>query len=127
MRDALNEIAEALMTRIETLNPILNAFVDADRQDVVNQIALIEERRASGQPLPLLGAAFSIKDNLWLGGRPATYGSPLYRGITSRDSASVARFKTMGALCMGGPIRRNWRKGHTSNPTHGTRIYALVD
>ena len=123
MRDALtlNEIAEALMTRIETLNPILNAFVDADRQDVVNQIALIEQRRASGQPLPLLGAAFSIKDNLWLGGRPATYGSPLYRDfIAPRDSASVARLKTMGALCVGVTNSAELAcKGHTSNPTHG--------
>lgn len=124
MRGALTlaEIADALMARIEALNPTLNAFVDADRHDMARQIASIEARRAAGQSLPLLGAAFSIKDNLWLGGRPATYGSPLYRDfVAPHDSACVARLKSKGALCVGVTNSAELAcKGHTSNPLHGT-------
>jgi aspartyl-tRNA(Asn)/glutamyl-tRNA(Gln) amidotransferase subunit A len=117
----LVEIADALMGRIEALNPTLNAFVDADRHDVACQIASIEVLRASGQSLPLLGAVFSIKDNLWLGGRPATYGSPLYRDfVAPHDSACVARLKAMGALCVGVTNSAELAcKGYTSNPLHG--------
>lgn len=117
----LAEIAAALMARIEALDPTLNAFVDADRHDVACQIAAIEASRATGQSLPLLGAVFSIKDNLWLEGRPATYGSPLYRDfVAPRDSACVARLKEMGALCIGVTNSAELAcKGHTSNPLHG--------
>ncbi len=96
------ELAESTLARIEAINPSLIAFVDADHADVMRQVEAIEVRRRAGEALPLLGSVFSIKDNLWLGGRPATYGSQVYRHhVAPCDSAVVARLKRLGALCIG--------------------------
>ena len=116
------ELAESTLARIEAFNPSLIAFVDADHADVMRQVETIEARRRAGETLPLLGSVFSIKDNLWLGGRPATYGSHVYRHhIAPCDSAVVARLKRLGALCIGITNCPEFAcKGHTSNALHGT-------
>jgi len=116
------ELAESTLARIEAINPSLIAFVDADHVDVMRQVEAIEVRRRAGEALPLLGSVFSIKDNLWLGGRPATYGSQVYRHhVAPCDSAVVARLKRLGALCIGITNCPEFAcKGHTSNSLHGT-------
>ncbi len=119
---SLAQIAESTLTRIEAFNPSLLAFVDADHSDVMRQVEAIEVRRRSGEKLPLMGSVFSIKDNLWLGGRPATYGSMVYRHhVAPCDSAIVARLKRLGALCIGITNCPEFAcKGHTSNSLYGT-------
>ena len=114
-------LVESLLARIAALNPVLGAMVDVDVEGAMAQAAQADKRAAAGDHLPLLGVPFSVKDNLWVGRRPATYGSVLFaEHIASRDSWSVARLKAHGAVCIGLTNCSEFAcKGVTSNPLHG--------
>lgn len=115
------ELADALCTRIEALNPQLNAFVSFDADLVRRQAWHIQNRVAAGERLPLAGVPVSVKDNLWVGGSPASCGSRFFADfIAPRDSWSVARLRDAGALILGLTNCSEFAcKGVTSNPLHG--------
>ena len=115
------EAAQAVLARVERLNPHLGALVDVDAEGALAQAAAIDARARRGERLPLMGVPFTVKDNLWVKGRPATYGSRLYAGHRApRDSWAVARLKAMGAVCIGITNTPEFAcKGMTDNPLHG--------
>ena len=78
--------------------------------------------------LPLAGVPFSVKDNLWVAGRPATYGSKLYADhMAPRDSWSVERLKKLGAICIGITNTPEFAcKGATENPARARALYAAI-
>jgi aspartyl-tRNA(Asn)/glutamyl-tRNA(Gln) amidotransferase subunit A len=115
------DLIEHLLARIARLDPQLHAMVDIDVADALAQAASVDRLAAQGKHLPLLGVPFTVKDNLWVGGRPATYGSALFADhVAPRDSWSVARLKANGAICLGITNCSEFAcKGVTSNPLHG--------
>ena len=115
------EVAQAMCARIERFNPVYNAFVAYDRAKVMAAAAQIDARLARGEKLPLAGVPFSVKDNLWLAGHAATFGSHLFAGhIAPRDSWSVARLRELGALPLGVTACSEFAcKGFTSTLLHG--------
>ena len=110
-----------MVARVARLEPLLNAFADFD-PDVPLAIARAVDRRlAEGETLPLAGVPFTVKDNLWLAGRPATFGSRLFSDfVAPRDSWCVARLRALGAVPLGVTNCSEFAcKGTTVTPLHG--------
>ena len=124
------ELIEHLLTRISDLDSQLGAMVDVDVDGAFAQARHTDRLAAAGVDLPLLGVPFTVKDNLWVESRPATYGSKLFADfIAPRDSWSVARLKAAGAICIGITNCSEFAcKGITTNPLHGiTRNPWMLD
>src|SRR5882672_12212894 len=92
------ELTEALLARIDALNPRLNAFCL-----VAHDVARRGAREAEiavmkGEPLGLLhGVPVSVKDVLFTRGMRTTGGSRLYADlIPEHDAVSVGRLKAAG-------------------------------
>jgi aspartyl-tRNA(Asn)/glutamyl-tRNA(Gln) amidotransferase subunit A len=116
------ELAEAMCKRVALLEPMLNAFSDFD-PDVPLAIARdVDRRLAAGESLPLAGVPFTVKDNLWLAGRPATFGSRLFADfVAPRDSWCVARLRALGGVPLGVTNCSEFAcKGITTTPLHGS-------
>lgn len=116
------EVAQAQCARVLQLQPQLNAFVDFTPDAVLSAARAVDRRLAAGEHLPLAGVTFSVKDNLWLDGRPATFGSRVFAGfIAPRDSWCVARLRALGAVPLGVTHCSEFAcKGITATPLHGT-------
>lgn len=115
------EVAQAMCARVERLEPLLNAFADFDPTLPLAAAAEVDRRLAAGESLPLAGVPFTVKDNLWLGGRPATFGSRLFADfVAPRDSWCVARLRALGAVPLGMTNCSEFAcKGITATPLHG--------
>src|SRR5262249_38989317 len=94
------ELMEAVIARIEALNPQVNAvcataFARARREAKAAEKAVLE-----GEPLgPLHGLPAGIKDLHDAEGLLTTHGSPLYRDhVAVADCAMVANIRRAGAI-----------------------------
>ncbi len=117
------ELVMASLTRIERLNPLLNAFVA-----VCPERALAEaDGIAPGDPRPLCGVPIGVKDLLSAtAGLPTTHGSAGFGDwIADHDAAHVRRLREAGAIVVGKtntpelglrPVTENERFGPTRNP-----------
>ncbi|MBX9827209.1 MAG: amidase [Xanthobacteraceae bacterium] len=110
------------MAHVQKVNPSLNALIHFDPDFVLDQARGADRRRASGERGPWLGVPVTAKDNLWLGGRPATNGSTLFRDFVAPENAiSVARLRQAGAVFLGSTNCSEFAcKGVTTNLLHGT-------
>ncbi len=115
------ELAGALVARAQKLEPRLNAFADFDPAVPLAAARQVDARLAGGELLPLAGVPFTVKDNLWLGGRPATFGSKVFADfVAPRDSWCVARLRALGAVPLGVTNCSEFAcKGITATPLHG--------
>ncbi|MEO8524707.1 MAG: amidase [Caldimonas sp.] len=116
-----HEVAQAMCERIARLEPQLNAFADFDPDVPLGAARSVDQRLVAGEDLPLAGVPFTVKDNLWLGGRPATFGSRVFSGfVAPRDSWCVARLRALGAVPLGMTNCSEFAcKGITATPLHG--------
>ena len=96
------EALESCLERVETLNGAVNAvctFNPRAREDALE----VDRRLAGGgEPRPLEGVPFLVKDNIDTGGLRTTYGS-LVRAdnVPAEDAISVERLKAAGAVVVG--------------------------
>jgi Asp-tRNA(Asn)/Glu-tRNA(Gln) amidotransferase A subunit family amidase len=97
------DLVEAILARIEVLNPRLNAFclIAADVARVAAHEASIAVMK--GEPLGLLhGVPLSIKDALFTRGLRTTAGSSVFADlIPEEDAIAVARLRAAGAVILG--------------------------
>lgn len=95
-------IVEQALTRIETLNPRLNAFtaVTADR---ARAKARLIDATSDKKSLPLAGVPFAVKNLFDIGGLPTVAGSKINRGHppAKRDSPLIERLEAAGAVLVG--------------------------
>ncbi len=134
------EVLDAVLDRIERLNPKLNAFVtltdeQARREAKAAERALSKKGARLG---PLHGVPFSVKDLVITKGVRTTFGTPLYRdNVPSEDAPMVERLKAAGAIMLGktntptfgwigathnllfGPTRNPWNLGRTPGGSSG--------
>ena len=117
------EVTEAILDRIETVDPQLNAFCISMADSARATALSIDEQVSRGEdPGRLAGVPISIKDNLYIEGERTTFGSKWFEdNVTSEDTPLVARLKEAGAVLIG---RTNspefgW-KGATDNLVFGT-------
>jgi aspartyl-tRNA(Asn)/glutamyl-tRNA(Gln) amidotransferase subunit A len=97
------EVTDAALARLEEVEPKLNAFCYVDAEGARAAAAASDERRKAGETLgPLDGVPFSVKDNLFVAGLPATWGSKLWKSfVPEQDDISVERLKKAGAVNLG--------------------------
>ncbi|MGQ4424584.1 amidase, partial [Streptomyces violaceoruber] len=97
------EVTEAVLNRMESLNPVLHAFCEPTQDLARSTAAEVSERIAHGDPVgPLAGVPISIKDLLAVKGVRTAMGSPIYRNfVPDEDDIVVERVKASGAVILG--------------------------
>jgi Asp-tRNA(Asn)/Glu-tRNA(Gln) amidotransferase A subunit family amidase len=97
------ELVEAHLTRIQELNPKLNAFVQIDVEGARRQALRAEAAVRDGRELGVLhGVPLSIKSSVEVAGLRWEAGTKLRAGIVGeRDAPLVARLRQAGAIILG--------------------------
>lgn len=115
------EVFDGFAARIDALNPLLNALVRFDPRVGRAEAEAVDRRLASGETLPLAGVPFTVKDNLWVKGRPASQGSKLFADfVAPEDAPAVARLRAAGAVYLGTTNCSEFAcKGNTTNRLFG--------
>ena len=105
------------ISRIERLNPVLNAVIAVD-PTAMEQARKVDE---SGQRGPLAGMPVLIKDNIEVAGPlPTTAGSlALVNNVTNRDAPLVARMRQAGAVIVGKANLSEWANIRSSDSISG--------
>jgi aspartyl-tRNA(Asn)/glutamyl-tRNA(Gln) amidotransferase subunit A len=114
---------EAVLARLAAVNPAINAVVALDRDRARADARSSAARWQAGDALsPLDGVPISVKDNLYLQGLPATWGSRLYEDfVPEHDEPAVARLRAAGAVLFGKTnVPEFTVQGYTSNLLFGT-------
>ena len=116
------EATRAVLTRIERLNPILNAF-NLVSEKALDEAKASEARWMAGQPKGLLdGVPVSIKDIILTKGWPTLRGSKTVdpKGPWHDDAPATARLREHGAVLIGktNTPEFGW-KGVTDSPLTG--------
>ena len=97
------EIADAVLARIERLNPRLNAYLTVTA-DLAREEAKAAEGRASRGELigPLDGIPYSIKDLEPTAGIRTTFGSKFFEdNVPTEDGALAGRLRRSGGVLLG--------------------------
>jgi len=97
------EITDAIIERIEKLNPIINAYCTMTFDLARDMAKAADEKVKKGQKFGLLnGIPVSIKDLMMTKGIRTTFGSKLYENfIPEEDSIIVNRIKKAGCVILG--------------------------
>jgi aspartyl-tRNA(Asn)/glutamyl-tRNA(Gln) amidotransferase subunit A len=116
------EVTQAVLARIEQLNPKLNAFCLVS-ETAVDDAKASEARWAAGQPRGLLdGVPVSIKDIILTKGWPTLRGSKTIdaKGPWNDDAPATARLREHGAVLLGKTTTPEFGwKGVTDSPLTG--------
>jgi aspartyl-tRNA(Asn)/glutamyl-tRNA(Gln) amidotransferase subunit A len=120
------ELTKLMLSRIERLNPKLNAYIT-----VTAELALAQARKAEAELFaprgrqgrrdrgPLHGVPISLKDNIHTAGIRTTAGSKILRDfIPKEDAVVVAQLKDAGAVLLGKTNMHEFAYGVTSNNPH---------
>jgi amidase len=97
------EVLEAHLTRIDDLNPQVNAIVTMDTEQALLEADKADQNIIEGNYLGLLhGVPVAHKDLFDTAGMRTTYGSPIYADhIPDKDALIVERLKGAGAISVG--------------------------
>jgi aspartyl-tRNA(Asn)/glutamyl-tRNA(Gln) amidotransferase subunit A len=97
------QLLEQSLGRLDALEPVLNAFTHVDRDGALAAATAATARQTAGTRLsPLDGVPISVKDNIFVAGLPARWGSLLFRDhIPDRDDICVERLRAAGAVIVG--------------------------
>ncbi|GAB4339875.1 MAG: amidase [Candidatus Abyssubacteria bacterium] len=116
------EVINAVLNRIETLNPKVNAFCalvpdEARKQAKAAETALMRKKKVG----PLCGIPVSIKDLIFTAGIRTTGGSRIYEHfVPEQDETAVARLRAAGAIILGKTNTPEFGyKAVTDNPLFG--------
>jgi Asp-tRNA(Asn)/Glu-tRNA(Gln) amidotransferase A subunit family amidase len=114
------ELMDAVLARIDALQPRLNAFCLLRAEDARREAA--EAERARGDLGPLHGIPVSIKDLTSTKGIRTTFGSRAYaQNVPDVDAVFVTRLREAGAILLGKTNTPEFgNKGVTESPLHGT-------
>jgi aspartyl-tRNA(Asn)/glutamyl-tRNA(Gln) amidotransferase subunit A len=120
------ELTKLMLSRIELLNPKLNAFIT-----VAAEIALAQAKKAEAELLaprgrkghrdrgPLHGIPISLKDNIYTKDIRTTAGSKILKDfIPQHDAQVVTQLKKAGAVLLGKTNLHEFAYGVTSNNPH---------
>jgi aspartyl-tRNA(Asn)/glutamyl-tRNA(Gln) amidotransferase subunit A len=120
------ELTDFMLTRIERLNPKLNAYIT-----VTAELALAQAKKAESELFaprgrkghrdrgPLHGVPISLKDNISTKGIRTTAGSRILKDFVPRyDAQVVVMLKEAGAVLLGKTNLHEFAYGVTSNNPH---------
>ncbi len=115
------EVASAHLSRIDQLNPKLNAIVTI-ASDVLDHAKAAEAAVMRGDALgPLHGVPFTVKDTIETAGLRSTSGSPVRaQFVPEHDAPAVARLRAAGAILLGKTNSAEMAMDYnTDNPVFG--------
>ncbi len=96
------EVTEAVLSRLEEVNPKINAVVTLTADLALQQAKEAEKKWMSGSPGALCGVPVTIKDLIVTKGIRTTCGSRLFENyIPDEDAVLVERLKYAGAVFLG--------------------------
>src|SRR5262245_48773763 len=97
------DLTEALLARIDALNPALNAVVELRREAALQEAAAADEAAARGHAAaPLHGVPMTVKEAFNVAGLRTTWGVPAIKDyVADRDATVVQRLKQAGAIIVG--------------------------
>ena len=97
------QLLQQSLARLDATEPVLNAFTHVDRGGALAAAEAATARQATGTRLgPLDGIPVSVKDNIFVAGPPARWGSLLFgEHIPDRDDICVERLRAAGAVIVG--------------------------
>ena len=97
------ELLDVYLSRIERLNPALNAVVTLDAEGAARDAARADEQTAAGDATgPLHGLPMTVKDAIEVAGMRSTGGAEELRDhLPAADAPVVARLRQAGAVVMG--------------------------
>jgi amidase len=97
------ELTELVLTRIETLNPEVNAVVEVAAEAALHEAAAADEAVSRGRDLgPWHGVPTTVKDSFNLAGMHTTWGNPEFRDyVADWDATVVRRLREAGAVIVG--------------------------
>ncbi len=121
------EVTEAVIRRIEAVEPAINAYVTTTFETARLQAKAIDSKIASNEGIhPLTGIPVALKDNMCTEGIKTTCSSKiLYNFVPPYDATVVKRLKSVGAILIGktnmdefamGSSTENSYFGPTKNP-----------
>jgi len=116
------ELAESCITRVEAVNPAVNALVAFDFGRMMEDARAAEAKIVAGEPLGALhGLPVGIKDMFDVAGLPTTFGSEIFRDNSpAKDDAMVASLRAAGAIMLGKTNNPEWSAGaNTRNSVYG--------
>lgn len=116
------ELLESCLTRIEAVDPAVNAMVALDIEGARRRAREQEQELMRGAALPpLFGLPLGVKDLIDADGLPTTYGSPLFtQNIARKDEAIVGMLRRAGAIVLGKTNTPEWGAGgNTRNAVYG--------
>jgi aspartyl-tRNA(Asn)/glutamyl-tRNA(Gln) amidotransferase subunit A len=116
------EVVDAVLARIERMNPTLNAFCTLTADEARDAAQAAEVSVMTGEELgPLHGVPVSIKDLLFTRRLLTTGGSRLFADhVPEEDAVSVERLKGAGAIILGKTNTAEFgHKAVTDNPLFG--------
>lgn len=117
------ELTRAYLTRIERLNPLLNAFITVTTDRALADARAASEEIARGAYRgPLHGIPIAVKDLYETEGIPTTAGSSFRRDfIPVQDSAPMSRLGAAGTVLLGKLNLHEWALGVINdNPYYGS-------
>jgi len=140
------ELMSATLTRLEQVNPKVNAFVALRSEAALREAKELDEKIARREEVgPLAGLPFGVKDLEDAAGLPTTFGSkPFHSHLPEGDSVQVARLKAAGAIVLGktnapefgytaftknllfGPSRNPWNLERTPGGSSGGTSAAIA-
>src|SRR6202163_4711690 len=114
------ELTRACLSRIEKLNPKVNAYITVMAEQSLAQARDLEtELRAGKSRGPLHGIPIALKDLFDTAGIRTTCASAVFADrIPSEDAEVVRRLKAAGAIIIGKNNMHEFAYGATSIPSH---------
>jgi amidase len=96
-------LTEMLLTRINSVNPALNAVVELRSEAALQEAGAADAAIVEGKDVgPLHGVPMTIKDSFNVAGMPTTWGNPAFKDfVADWDATVVRRLKQAGAIIVG--------------------------
>ena len=116
------EITQAVLARIEALNPSLNAYWTVTAEHAMDAARRAEDAVVRAKPLGALhGVPVSFKDSMMTKGVPTTVGATvLADNVPGQDAPLVARLVAAGAIMLGKTTMPEFAwKAMTDSPLQG--------
>jgi Asp-tRNA(Asn)/Glu-tRNA(Gln) amidotransferase A subunit family amidase len=115
------EVAQALLARVDEVEPQVQAWAHLDRAHLLRQAEAADDEHAAGETEgPLFGVPVGVKDIIDTADMPTEDGTVLHAGRMPSDDAFVIRqLRAAGALLMGKTVTTElatYAPGKTTNP-----------
>lgn len=97
------ELTRQLLTRIDDLNPVVNAIIELHADEALEAAAEADVVLQHGDEVgPLHGVPLTVKESFNVAGMATTWGNPAFAGyVADWDATVVQRLRAAGALVIG--------------------------